>query len=108
MSDKDVLEEALDQFKLAEDASAVNRQNALDDIRFARLGEQWPDSIAQERAREMRPMLTINRMPTFGRQVINDARQNKPSIKVLPAGGGAHRLPAFAITGLVFQIGNPS
>lgn len=108
MADRDVLDDALEQFKLSEEAYSANREAALEDIRFARLGEQWPENIAQDRAREGRPMLTINRIPTFGRQVVNDARQNKPTIKVLPSGGGAHRLTAWALQGLIQQIENQS
>ena len=35
-----------------------------------------------------RPILTWNRLHTFAAQVINDGRQNKPSIKLQPGDGG--------------------
>jgi hypothetical protein len=47
----------------------------------------WPSSgrsDPQDRELEGRPCLTINRLPSFIRQVVNDARQNKPSINVHP------------------------
>ena len=40
MSDDDVLSEAREAFQLAADAEARTRREALDDIRFARLGEE--------------------------------------------------------------------
>jgi hypothetical protein len=106
--DSDLISDALEQFKIAEDAESENRQEALDDIRFARLGEQWPEEIANDRAREQRPMLTINRMPSFCRQVVNDARQNKPSITTRPATGGANIITANLFDGLIRQIQNQS
>jgi hypothetical protein len=106
--DSDILADALEQFKISEDAEADNRETALEDIRFARMGEQWPDEIAAERSREGRPMLTINRMPSFCRQVVNDARQNKPSITTRPATGGANVYTANLFDGLIRQIQNQS
>jgi len=38
----DVLKEAKAAFELCVAHEADNRAEALDDIRFARLGEQWP------------------------------------------------------------------
>ena len=40
MSDEEILAEARVAFQLAADAEAQTRREALDDIRFARLGEQ--------------------------------------------------------------------
>ena len=56
----------------------------LDDLRFVYMADQyqWPESVRQERERQKRPCLVINRMPQFIRQVVNDSRQNRPSIKV--------------------------
>ncbi len=68
MSDDDILEEARGAFQLAADAEAENRREALDDLRFARLGEQWPEKVRRERDLEGRPCLTINRLPAFIRR----------------------------------------
>ncbi len=62
MSDDDILAEAREAFQLAADAEAENRREALDDIRFARLGEQWPEVVRRARELEGRPVLTINRL----------------------------------------------
>jgi hypothetical protein len=100
----DILKEAKDAFDASAEASNDNRQTALDDVRFARLSEQWPDSIIKQRERDGRPCLTINKLPAFIRQVVNDARQNKPSIKVHPADSGADPETAEVINGLIRNI----
>lgn len=100
----DELAEAKEAFALCAEAEADNREAALDDLRFARLGEQWPDDIRNRRAREMRPCLTINRLPSFIRQVVNDARQNKPSIKVKPVDSASDPATAEILNGLIRNI----
>jgi hypothetical protein len=100
----DIIKEARELFKLSEDADKHNRDAALDDIRFARLGEQWPDNIRSSRQAKGRPCLTINKMPAYIRQVVNDSRQNKPSIKVSPVDGDADVETAEILSGLIRNI----
>jgi len=104
MPDTDILAEAREAFEQASDAEADNRKEALDDLRFARLGEQWPPQILAQRQSEGRPLLTINKMPAFIRQVVNDARQNKPQIKVHPVDSSADRETAEILNGLIRNI----
>lgn len=104
MSDKDTLKEALEEFQLSEDSEAENRKQWLDDMKFARLGEQWPDGVKRQRELDGRPCLTINRMPAMIRSVANDARQNKPAIKVHPVDSGATRETAEILNGLIRNI----
>jgi hypothetical protein len=101
---KKVIEEALDDFKLCEDSEDENRNNALDDLRFGRLGEQWPAEARQNRELDGRPCLTINKLPSFIRQVVNDARQNTPSIKVHPVDDSADVDTAKVYSGLIRNI----
>ena len=104
MSDDEIIREAREAFERAADAEAENRRDALDDLRFARLGEQWPDAIRRERDLDGRPCLTINRLPAFIRQVVNDARQNKPAIVVHPVDDGADPETAEVFNGLIRHI----
>lgn len=104
LSDDEILSEAREAFALAADAEAENRREALDDLRFARLGEQWPERVRRERELEGRPCLTINRLPAFVRQVVNDARQNKPAIAVHPVDSGADPETAEVFNGLIRHI----
>ena len=52
MTDDQILSDAKDAFALCEEAESENRLAALDDLRFAKLGEQWPESVRQQRIRE--------------------------------------------------------
>ncbi len=60
--------------------------------------------VKRQREIDGRPCLTINRLPSMVRQVLNDARQNKPSIKVHPVDSGATRETAQIIDGLIRNI----
>jgi hypothetical protein len=82
------MRDALERFRAAEDGSARIREAARDDVAFGRLGQQWPEMVRKDREAESRPCLTINRMPSFIRQVVNDGRANKPGILVHPVEGG--------------------
>jgi hypothetical protein len=104
MSDKDKLAEEREHFEVAFDAESENRKTALDDLEFARLGKQWPDQIRRQREREGRPVLTINKMPAFIRQVVNDSRQNRPQIKVKPVDDHADKKTANVMEGLIRNI----
>ncbi len=100
----DILAEGKRLFALAQDAENDNRKTAEEDIEFAREGKQWPKNIVDQRTAEDRPILTINKMPAFIRQVVNDARQNKPAVKVHPADSGADPETAELLNGLIRNI----
>ena len=102
--DDDILKEAKAAFEAAQDAERHNRETAINDITFARLGEQWPAEIVKQREIEKRPVLTINKLMAFIRQVVNDSRQNKPSMKVHPADSKADPQTAQVIDGLLRNI----
>jgi hypothetical protein len=100
----DLIAEARKAFKRCADAENENRIAGLEDIRFARLGEQWPDEVVQQRTLERRPMLTINKLPAFIRQVVNDSRQNKPAITVHPVDSKADPKTADVLSGIIRNI----
>ena len=104
MTTEDFLTDARAAFDLACESEAENRRDAADDIRFARLGEQWPDRVRKDRELDGRPCLTINRLPAFIRQVVNDARQNKPSIVCHPVDDAADPETAEIFNGLIRNI----
>lgn len=100
----EVIKEALDRFEESESGSSYNRETWYEDIRFARMSEQWPDDVKKLRQQEARPCLTINKLAPLIRQVVNEARQNKPGIKVSPVDSGADVNTAEVISGLVRSI----
>lgn len=106
--EKDTLDDAKEDFKLCVDAESQQREESLDDLEFARLGKQWPQDVIDQRRREGRPCLTINRLPAFIKQVTNDARQNRPSITVHPVDDGADKETAEILNGLIRNIQNVS
>jgi hypothetical protein len=98
-----VLEEALARFKLAETAEQDIRRDALEDMKFA-AGDQWDPQVRASRELKRRPCLTINRLPQFIRQVTNDQRQNRPSIKAHPVDDQGDIETAKVIQGIIRHI----
>lgn len=98
------LEDDKEAFQEAVDHEAENRRLALEDIRFARLGEQWPAQVRAQREKDARPCLTINQLPAYIRGIVNDARQNKPGINVHPVDSLADPTTADIFNGLIRQI----
>lgn len=101
--DKELLARAHANFKIAQNAEKDIREEALEDYKF-RAGEQWPEDIINARNQDHRPCLTINRIPQFVNQVINDIRQNRPSIMVSAMGNGANVDTAEVFEGLIRHI----
>ena len=85
--DDAIIAEAIARMAISVLADGENRQNGLDDLGFLK-GDQWDQTIKAQRTRDMRPCLTINKLPTFLHQVTNSQRQNVPSIKVHPVSDG--------------------
>ena len=100
----DKLSDIREAFKVCEEAEAENRHQAMDDLEFGRQGFQWPEEVKKQRERDRRPCLTVNRMPTFIRRIVNDARMNKPSIKCHPVDSNADVETAKILNGLIRQI----
>lgn len=104
MKDEDLLKDAREAFKLAAESENDNRITYKEDVEFAMLGEQWPDQIRKDRELDGRPCLTINKLPPFIRQVVNEARQNKPGITVHPVDSGSDPETADVFNGLIRNI----
>jgi hypothetical protein len=72
-------------------ADSTDRKNAQEDLRFSTGGEnQWDARAvrARRKSKPPRPVLTENKLgPSIG-QIVNDGRQNKPSILCTPKDGG--------------------
>ena len=98
------LDLALERFKDSDDNSDRNRVNYEKDIEFGRLGDQWDEAVSHARHEESRPCLTINKLPSFIRQVVNESRQNKPGIVVNPVDNGADPDTARVLNGIIRAI----
>ena len=104
MTAEDLLRDAREAFDECAEHEADNRKAYEDDIDFALLENQWPEAIRRERELEGRPCLTINKLPPFIRQVVNDARQNKPAIVVHPVDDASDPETAEIMSGIIRNI----
>ena len=107
MTDDDVLAIAHKRYAQAETFDNENWTLAEDDYKFG-AGDHWADSVRAQRQAEGRPCLSINRLPQFIAQVVNDARQNAPSIKVQPVDDQGDRPLAEIFEGLIRNIESQS
>jgi hypothetical protein len=97
------LRTARERFTLAMEAESLIRAAYVEDLAFYS-GDQWPSGIVEERRRFDRPCLTINRLPQFCHQVMNEQRQARPQIQINPKGGGATVDTATILQGLTRHI----
>ena len=104
MDKKDILKVALERFAEADSGDQENLEEALNDLEFATGIGQWEERDATARKAAGRPMLTINRMPQFIRQVTGDIRRTNPSIKITAGDDAASEETAEIIEGLVRNI----
>lgn len=105
-----IIETALKRFKLCQEREAETRVRALEELKFS-LGEQWDERVKRDRENDpdgARPCLTVDKCDQYVRQVVNDARQNKPSIKPRPKDDGADVETAEVLQGLCRHIEDQS
>lgn len=97
------LRTARERYSDAADAERNVRQEAHKDLQY-RAGEQWSSQAREIRENNMRPCLTINRIPQFIHQISNELRKNAPALSVEPQGDGAERDAADIWQGLIRHI----
>ena len=101
--DADPLHEARERYNRAKDAWNDDRKRYIDDVNFA-AGDQWPTEIKSEREADGRPMLVVDKLGQYIRQVVNDSRQSRPSIKIRPVDSNADVETAEVLQGLCRHI----
>jgi hypothetical protein len=79
---EDFLNDMREEYRSDLEFDRVNREEAMDDKRFA-AGEQW-DPVVLEQRRGL-PCLVINNIPQFTAQLVGDWRESRKSIKVVPS-----------------------
>ena len=97
------IDEAKEFLKLANDADTMNRQEALEDMKFVG-GDQWPVELQNSRNLESRPVLTINKLDGYCRQVVNQIRQQRPRPKVHGMNSQADEKTAQVIQGIFVTL----
>jgi len=104
-AEKKIIAASLKRHKIAHDHEEENRENAVNDLKFLNGGdEQWDKGVLDQRKLFKLPVITINRMPVFVAQVVNDLRQNRPAIKVTPKDDQADSVKADIFSGLIRNI----
>lgn len=111
-SDETIITEAKDRFKRCQDWESDARKRFLYDRRFANAdadnGWQWFDGTGGDmrsaRISASRPCLTINKTRQHNLQIINDAKKNKPEVRVRPTGDGATYQSAQIMQSIVRHI----
>jgi hypothetical protein len=99
--DEDIIAEAAELLEETKSAWRDIYDAAQEDLEFGG-GKQWDDR--DKELRGDRPALTINRMPQFIHQVVNEIRQNTPTIKVLPVDSKADIKTAEILQDLIRNI----
>ncbi|WP_341918676.1 portal protein [Polaromonas sp. YR568] len=107
-ADADIVEECHRIFGLCVDRESSPSRLWKEDLRFANgdpdNGYQWEEGRRKQREHEKRPCLTINKVKQHNRQITNDARQNKPSVRVYPVDDGADKKTAEIFNGIIRHI----
>lgn len=103
-----IVKEAKERFNRTQSYEARARANYLNDIKFANAdaynGWQWPNDLRRTRDLDDKPTLTINKTQQHNLQIINDAKQNKPGIRIRPTGNGATYEAAQIYNGIIHHI----
>lgn len=112
--DADILSIARDRLNMAISAYSESREDEQDDLKFYAASPdnqyQWPADVLATRGAvqgqtiNARPCLTINKLPQHVKQVTNDQRQNRPSIKVIPVDDNADVEVAEVFNGMIRHI----
>ena len=79
---EDFLQDMREEYKADVEYDRINREQAMDDKRFA-AGEQW-DPIVLEQRKGL-PCLVINNIPQFTAQLVGDWRESRKAVKVVPS-----------------------
>ena len=101
--DEKILEKAKQRFSLCEEFYSSEYKRGSDDLSFL-MGDQWDAGIRAKRKKEGRPCLSENRVLAFAHQVINDIRQSRPAIGVVPVDNDSDPETAKILRGMVRNI----
>jgi hypothetical protein len=97
--------EIRERYDEARSAWSEWRIRALEDLNFSNPAnpQQWDQTVVNARGKS-RPALVFDQTNQYISQVVNDARQNKPGIDVLPGDSEASDKAAETYGGLIRQI----
>lgn len=103
-----LLKEAKENYRLCTDWEATARVHYENDTKFANGDSynnyQWPQDIYNQRNAQAKPCLTMNKTQQHNLMIINDAKQNKPGVRIRPVGDEATFEGAQIFQELVYHI----
>src|SRR6185312_3429771 len=106
--DEKIIKEAKRRYKRAQDWESLARKRWLEDVRFANGDSdnlwQWDGAVRTRREQEQEPCLTINKVRQHNLNILNDARQNRPGVKIKATGSGSSYKSAQVFEGIVRRI----
>ena len=110
--DKKFIDIAKERFKLAQEYYQPQRKLGVQDLKFA-MGDsdnnwQWPKESREGRETSNKVVLTVNQTAQHCNQVINEIRNNRPSVKVSPSDDYADKDTADILGGLIRNIQSQS
>jgi len=100
---KDLHADSLKEFQAGSTGWEDIYKEGLEDLHFVK-GNQWPEEIKSQRLEQGRPILTINKLWKFTKNVIGDQKQNRPQIKVLPSDSKADITTAQILNDIIRHI----
>lgn len=104
---KELLLEARKRYKQCVEFEHTNRQNYKDDMKFVHVpGEQWDEISKRERGKD-RPLYEFNETRVKVKNVINEMRANRPTVKFRPTEDGDKPI-AEAREGIAKNVSNQS
>lgn len=80
---EDIIREAKERLRTTQAVERELRAKIAEDLDFYQ-GKQWPKEWSDIRTKDARPIVTMNRIPQFVKQVTNEQRSNRPSPIVIP------------------------
>lgn len=102
------VQEAMDRFEVAQDWESHARKGYDYDLKFANADsenlDQWDNEMASSRSAVERPVLTVNKVRQHNLAIVNDARENKPSMKVMATGNEATYESAQAWSAILRRV----
>lgn len=102
-ADEKLLTEIRERFDYAQDQWADIRREAKTDMDYM-AGNPWPKAERDKREKAGRPCLVMDELNQYTNQLINDIRQNKRAVRVVPRGFGANDKTADLLGDLVREI----
>jgi Phage P22-like portal protein len=101
--DEKLLKEIRDRFEYCHDYWKDIRDEGEEDMRYAS-GDPWPPEERAARKAAFRPIVSFDEIGQYVNQLVNDIRQNKRAVKVVPRGQGANDKTADLRGDLIREI----